>query len=58
VINYQLYPEIPRILICGNHDVGNAPIRDTIEKYKATFGDEHFSFWYGGIHFGVLNSLL
>ena len=57
-INNQLDPEIPRILVCGNHDVGNTPKRDTIEKYKATFGDDYFSFWYGRIHFSVLNSLL
>ena len=31
---------------------------DTIENYKSTFGDDYFSFWFGGVHFIVLNSQL
>ena len=46
------------VCVCGNHDVGNRPTKDTIENYKSTFGDDYFSFWYSGVHFIVLNSQL
>ena len=46
------------VCVCGNHDVGNRPTKDTIENYKSTFGDDYFSFWFGGVHFIVLNSQL
>ena len=46
------------VCVCGNHDVGNRPTKDTIENYKNTFGDDYFSFWFGGVHFMVLNSQL
>jgi len=54
----ELDPEIPLVCVCGNHDVGNRPTKDTIENYKSTFGDDYFSFWFGGVHFIVLNSQL
>ena len=38
--------------------MGNRPTKDTIENYKNTFGDDYFSFWFGGVHFMVLNSQL
>ena len=44
------------VCVCGNHDIGNSPRREDIEKYVATFGDDHFSFWHGGVAFLVLNS--
>ena len=46
------------VCVCGNHDVGNRPTKDTIANYKSTFGDDYFSFWHNGVHFIVLNSQL
>lgn len=54
----ELDPKIPLVCVCGNHDVGNRPTKDTITSYQSTFGDDYFSFWYGGVHFIVLNSQL
>jgi len=47
---------VPLVCVCGNHDVGNKPTKDTIANYKSSFGDDYFSFWHGGVHFMVLNS--
>lgn len=44
--------------LCGNHDVGNRPTRETIQQYKNTFGDDYFAFWAGGVRFICLNSSL
>lgn len=52
----HLDPAIPMICVCGNHDVGNSPTRDTIAAYRQSFGDDYFSFWVGGVCFLVLNS--
>ena len=54
----ELDDEIPMVCVCGNHDVGNRPTKDTIASYRTTFGDDYFSFWQGGVHFLVLNSQL
>lgn len=54
----ELDPEIPLVCVCGNHDVGNRPSKDTIANYQNTFGDDYFSFWHQGVHFIVLNSQL
>jgi len=52
----KLDPEIPMICVCGNHDVGNSPTKETIAAYKASFGDDYFSFYKKGCCFLVLNS--
>ena len=52
----RLDPSIPLICVCGNHDVGNRPTKETIASYRSSFGDDYFSFWHGGVHFLVLNS--
>ena len=46
------------VCVCGNHDVGNRPTKDTIANYQSTFGDDYFSFWHSGVQFIVLNSQL
>lgn len=51
-----LDPAIPMICVCGNHDIGNSPTKETIEGYRQSFGDDYFSFWVGGVCFLVLNS--
>ncbi|TKC43784.1 hypothetical protein EI555_001469 [Monodon monoceros] len=49
-------PEIPLVLVSGNHDVGNVPTPETIAEFQRTWGDDYFSFWVGGVLFLVLNS--
>ena len=51
-------PDIPLLCVCGNHDVGNAPNKVTIDRYTSDFGDDYFGFWVGGIKGLVLNSNL
>jgi len=52
----KLSPDIPMICVCGNHDVGNSPTEESIERYKASFGDDYFSFYNHGCCFIVINS--
>lgn len=52
----RLDKSIPLVCVCGNHDIGNRPTVETIESYRQSFGDDYFSFWFGGVHFIVLNS--
>ena len=52
----KLSPDIPMICVCGNHDVGNSPTKESIENYKKSFGDDYFSFYKNGCCFLVLNS--
>ncbi|XP_068555945.1 serine/threonine-protein phosphatase CPPED1 isoform X3 [Anas acuta] len=49
---------IPLVFVSGNHDIGNAPTRETIDNYCESWGDDYFSFWVGGVFFLVLNSQL
>ena len=35
---------------------GNTPTPETIDRYTGTFGDDYFAFWFGGVHFIVINS--
>jgi len=52
----KLDPKIPLVCVCGNHDVGDIPDRDSVLMYRRDFGDDFFSFWVGGCRFIVLNS--
>jgi len=52
----NLSPEIPMICVCGNHDIGNSPTRESIDLYKSSFGDDYFTFYKNGCCFIVLNS--
>jgi len=54
----RLNTDIPLVCVCGNHDVGNQPSKDTIQRYRSTWGDDYFSFWNRGCLFIVLNSQL
>jgi len=54
----KLDSDIPLVCVCGNHDVGNEPTRETIGLYRNEFGDDYFSFWAGGVKFICLNSQL
>jgi len=52
----DLDADIPMVCVCGNHDVGNTPTKDTVAGYRSTFGDDYFSFWHSGVCFVVINS--
>ena len=44
----ELDSDIPLVCVCGNHDVGNAPTKESLRKYRSDFGDDYFTFWVGG----------
>lgn len=52
----RLDPLIPLVCLCGNHDVGNQPTKDSINAYKSFFGDDFFAFWCNGCYFVCVNS--
>lgn len=52
----RLDPSIPLLCLCGNHDVGNRPTRESIDIYKSFFGDDYFAFWCHGCYFICVNS--
>lgn len=52
----QLRPEIPCVVIPGNHGVGNAPTPASIEGYTRDFGDDYFAYWAGGVRVIALNT--
>lgn len=54
----ELKQEIKLVCVCGNHDIGDKPTTQSIQKYKNDFGDDYFSFWCQGCKFIVLNSQL
>jgi len=51
-----LDPNIPMVCVCGNHDVGNSPTKESLKSYRDRFGDDYFTFWVGGVFFIVINS--
>lgn len=52
----KLNPEIPMVCVCGNHDVGDHPTKETMKMFHSNWGDDYFSFWCGGILYISLNS--
>lgn len=54
----ELDSEIPLVCVCGNHDVGDIPTKESLESYRAEFGDDYFTFCVGGVFFIIVNSQL
>ena len=54
----RIDPSIPLVCVCGNHDVGNTPTPEYIDRYRRRFGDDYFSFWIRGVKCIVLNMQL
>lgn len=52
----ELDPSIPLVCVCGNHDVGDQPTRESIQRYVDNFGDDYFDFHCAGVHCIVINS--
>lgn len=44
----QLHSDVPLVCVCGNHDVGDTPTRESVVEYRNNFGDDYFTFWKGG----------
>ena len=54
----RLHDDIALVCICGNHDVGNRPSSESIERFENVFGDDHLAFWANGTYNIVLNTSL
>lgn len=52
----KMSSDVPLVCICGNHDIGNQPTVASVAGYRASFGDDYFTFWCGGVMCIVLNS--
>ncbi len=53
-----IHPDIGIVCLCGNHDIGNRPTPQSIEKFRDAFGDEYLAFWVNGTYNIVLNNVL
>ncbi|KAG7348798.1 calcineurin-like phosphoesterase [Nitzschia inconspicua] len=40
-----LHEDIALVCLCGNHDIGNRPTKESIDSFQQHFGDDYFSFW-------------
>jgi 3',5'-cyclic AMP phosphodiesterase CpdA len=49
---------MPCYLAPGNHDVGNKPTLQTLNRYRDTFGDDYFSFQHKGYTFIINDTSL
>jgi len=47
-ITSAIDPVVRLVCVCGNHDVGNTPTRESIAQYRSDFGKDFFSFWIKG----------
>jgi 3',5'-cyclic AMP phosphodiesterase CpdA len=50
--------DIRLLCLCGNHDVGDRPNSASIARFTERFGDDYFTFLFGGVQFVALNSQL
>ena len=49
---------VPSYLISGNHDVGNNPTEESLNRYRKTIGKDYYLFKNKGVTFIVVNSQL
>ncbi len=54
----NLDSDIPMICLCGNHDVGNQPTKQSIDEFKKNYGDDYLAFWANGTYNIVVNNNL
>lgn len=52
----DLDPSVKLVCVCGNHDIGDDPTKESLAIYRKQFGPDFFTFWTGGVKFVVLNS--
>ena len=60
-ITGEIKPSIPVYLSPGNHDIGNNPTAQDIDRFRAAYGDDKFSFrhkknWFIGINSCIIKS--
>jgi len=54
----NLDDDIALVCVCGNHDVGNRPTAQSIQKWSSSFGDDYLAFWANGTYHIALNNCL
>lgn len=54
----KLLPSIKLYSVPGNHDVGNEPTKETLARYRESFGPDYYTFRSGEMEGIVLNSNL
>jgi len=54
----ELHPDIAMVCLCGNHDVGNKPSPESIQRFTDAFGDDYLGFWVNGTYNICLNTAL
>ena len=54
----NLDSDIPMVCLCGNHDVGNRPTKQSIDEFKKNYGDDYLAFWANGTYNIVVNNNL
>lgn len=55
-ITAKIKPSIPVYYSPGNHDIGQVPTNESLEKYKKNYGSDRFSFRYKGSSFIGFNT--
>ena len=50
--------EIPSYCAAGNHDIGNIPTKQSLQKYREIVGDDYYAFDHGGYSFVTVNTQL
>lgn len=46
----RLDEDIALVCLCGNHDVGNRPTAESIQKWTSAFGSDYLAFWINGTY--------
>lgn len=54
----NLHSDIALVCLCGNHDVGNRPTKESIEFFESAFGDSYLAFWANKTYNICLNNCL
>jgi 3',5'-cyclic AMP phosphodiesterase CpdA len=55
-ITAKISPGVKLFNVAGNHDVGNVPTAESLDKYRQNFGPDWYSFQAEGIYAIVLDS--
>lgn len=54
----ELDNDIPLLCLCGNHDVGNTPTAQSIQRFTTEFGNDYFAFLFKTTYCICLNTNL
>lgn len=53
-----LHEDIALVCVCGNHDVGNRPTAQSVDRFRQAFGNDYLAFWVRGTYNIVVNTSL